>query len=78
MTFDGYGTLHISAPDDPTYANPIRITGNPSPVPTVKEAAVGALQKGGADALADIVLHPSVPAGEVRIGLRGLGKASML
>jgi len=78
VTFNGYGTLHISAPDDPTYANPIRITGNPSPVPTVKETSVDALQKGGADALADMVLHPSVPAGEVRIGLRGLGKASML
>jgi hypothetical protein len=78
VTFNGYGTLHISAPDDPTYANPIRITGNPSPVPTVKEVSEATLQKGGADALADIVLHPSVPAGEVRIGLRGLGKASML
>ena len=78
VTFNGYGTLHISAPDDPTYANPIRITGNPSPVPTVREASVDTLQKGGADALSDIVLHPSVPAGEVRIGLRGLGKASML
>lgn len=78
VTFNGYGTLHISAPDGPTYANPIRITGNPSPVPTVKEVSEDALQKGGADTLADIVLHPSVPAGEVHIGLRGLGKASML
>lgn len=78
VRFTGYGTLHLSAPDVGDYANPVRISGNPSPVPAVKTVQPGTLEQGGADALADIVLHPDVPAGEIHIGLRGLGKASML
>jgi len=78
VTFNEYGTLHLSAPDTADYANPIQISGRDSPVPAVKEVSADALLQGGADALADIVLHPSVPSGEVHIGLRGLGKASML
>jgi len=78
VTFDGYGTLHLAAPDAANYANPLRISGNGSPVPSVREISASALAQGGAEALADIVLHPTVPAGEVHIGLRGLGKVSTL
>ena len=79
VDFDGYGTLHLAAPDtDDGYANPIRISGNPSPVPSVREVTPSELLQGGEDAVADILLHPSVPSGEVHIGLRGLGKASMI
>lgn len=75
INFSGYGTLHISAQDALGYTNPISISGNGSPIPTVKEIPASALIEGGADALAEAVLHPSVPSGEVHIGLRGLGKA---
>lgn len=78
VTFEGYGTLHIAAPSTPTYSNPLRISGLESPVPVVQERQDQAIEAGGADALADILLHPAVPAGEVRIGLRGADKAAML
>ena len=78
VDFSGYGTLHLAAPDTADYANPVRIAGNQSPVPTIPEVPPSALLEGGADAVADILLHPDVPSGEVHIGLRGLGKASML
>ena len=75
VTFSGYGTLHLSAPNTLDYVNPLRISGNGSPVPSVREIPASALVSGGADALAEVVLHPPVPSGEVHIGLRGLGKA---
>lgn len=78
VTFGGYGTLHIAAPSNPTYSNPLRISGLENPVPVVQERQDQAIEAGGADALADILLHPAVPAGEVRIGLRGADKAAML
>ena len=78
VTFADYGTLHLAAPDTDDYANPVRISGDESPVPAVREVQPGTLEQGGADALAAIVLHPAVPAGEVHIGIRGLGKATAL
>lgn len=74
-TFDGYGTLHLAAPSTAEYSNPVEISGEESPVPVVTEVSDDVLEAGGADALAELVLHPSVPSGEVTIGLRGLGKA---
>jgi hypothetical protein len=78
VTFADYGTLHLAAPDVGGYANPLRISGNESPVPTVRGVTKSALEQGGADALADAIRNPATPAGEIHIGLRGLGKASML
>lgn len=73
-TFDGYGTLHLAAPSTAEYSNPVEISGEESPVPVVTEVSDGVLEAGGADALAELVLHPSVPSGKVTIGLRGIGK----
>lgn len=75
--FNGYGTLHLAAPDAVlnAYNNPIRISGCEMPVPEVHDISDDVLKKGGADALSDIILHPPVPSGSVRIGLRGLNKA---
>lgn len=76
VTFDGYGTLHLAAPDVPmVYSNPIRITGTERPIPVISETQEATITTGGADALAELVLHPPTPAGEVRIGIRGLNKA---
>ena len=78
VTFDGYGTLHLAAPNLPTYTNPLRISGQESPVPVVREYQDKVVEAGGTDALADIILHPVVPSGEVHIGLRGASKISLL
>jgi len=74
-TFDGYGTLHLAAPDATGYKNPLQISGEAAPVPAVNETSDDALASGGTEGLAELVLHPTVPQGEVRIGLRGLLKA---
>jgi len=76
--FSGYGTLHLAARSTADYANPLRISGAENPVPTVRGVSKDALEQGGADALADAILNPATPAGEIHIGLRGLRKASML
>lgn len=78
IRFDGYGTLHLSAPDTLDYANPIRISGRDNPVPTVQGISPAAVKAGGDEAVAEAIMHPSTPAGEVHIGLRGFGKVSML
>ena len=78
VTFQNYGTLHLAAPDQTSYTNPLRVSGQPNPVPVVHEFPDSALAAGGADALANLILHPNVPAGEVRLGLRGANKASLL
>ena len=81
VSFNGYGTLHLeeaNADLGPASANPIRISGNANPVPSVREVADGALATGGAELLAEIVMHPLVPSGEVTIGLRGSRKAASL
>lgn len=78
ITFDGYGTLHLAAPNVNGYANPLRISGLQSPVPSVRERTDAELEAGGAEALAEIVLHPAVPPGEVHIELRGSDKATLL
>lgn len=78
VTFDGYGTLHLAAPSLPTYSNPLRISGNESPVPVVRQVQESVLLEGGAEALEDLVLRPAVPSGEVHIGIRGINKASLL
>ena len=78
VEFNGYGTLHLAAPNLTTYANPITISGLENPVPVVHEHTDKTLSDGGADALAELVLSPTVPAGEVHIGLRGANKISLL
>lgn len=78
VTFAGYGTLHLAAPNGLNYANPLRISGNESPVPFLRGVSKDVLGQGGADALAEAVLNPATPAGEIHIGLRGAGKISML
>ena len=76
---DSCGTLHLTAPNtDDGYSNPLRISGRQSPVPVVREHADDELEAGGAEALAEIVLHPTVPSGEVHIELRGSDKATLL
>ena len=72
------GTLHLAAPSTADYSNPLRISGRQSPVPVVREHADDELEAGGAEALAEIVLHPAVPPGEVHIELRGYDKATLL
>lgn len=76
VKFDGYGTLHLAAPSTADYSNPLVVSGEADPVPVVSEVSDEVLEAGGADALAELVLHPAVPSGVVTIGLRGLGKAS--
>ncbi len=76
VSFRGYGTLHIAAPSTADYSNPLTVSGEASPVPVVAEVPDTVLEAGGTDALAELVLHPTVPAGTVVIGLRGLGKAN--
>jgi len=82
VEFDGgNGTLYLAEANydvTPRYANPIRISGNPNPVPSVSTTPEDALAAGGAEALADLVLRPAVPSGEVTIGLRGSRKAVSL
>lgn len=80
VSFAGYGTLHLAEADAAVsgFLNPVRISGLASPVPSVKEIPGDVLAAGGMDALAQLVLHPAVPSGEVHIGLRGLGKAVSL
>ena len=78
VTFKNYGTLHLAAPNVEGYTNPIRISGQENPVPVVHEYKDAVIEAGGADALAEIMLHPAVPAGEVHIGLRGASKVSLL
>ena len=75
VSFDGYGTLHISAPSTADYTNPLHVSGNERPIPVVSQVPDSTLVAGGADALADLILRPAVPGGEVRIGFRGLTKA---
>ena len=75
VSFDGYGTLHIAAPSTADYTNPLHVSGDERPIPVVSQVPDSALVEGGADALADLILRPTVPGGEVRIGFRGLTKA---
>lgn len=76
-TFDGYGTLHLLAPDAtmPAYANPLRISGGPGIVPQIRTMTTDELAAGGSDALGELILHPATAAGEVHLSLRGLQKA---
>lgn len=74
-TFVSYGTLHLAAPSCTVYSNPIRISGVELPVPSVRAIPEDTLAQGGPEALAELVLHPDVPSGEIRIGIRGLEKA---
>ena len=74
-SFGGYGSLHLLAPDLANYSNPLLISGGAGVIPNVMPVTQGELAEGGSDTLADIVLHPSVPSGEVRISIRGLNKA---
>lgn len=74
-SFDGYGSLHLLAPDAANYSNPLRISNGDGIVPNVRTMTQDELAEGGSEALADLVLHPAVPAGEVRLSLRGLKKA---
>ena len=78
VTFENYGTLHLAAPNVEGYTNPIRISGQENPVPAVHEYKDQVIEAGGAEAVANIILHPEVPSGEVRIGLRGANKVSIL
>lgn len=78
VTFSNYGTLHLLALDTVDYANPIRIFGKDNIVPTIQGISRSAIKEGGSEALADALVNPDTPAGEIHIGLRGLGKASML
>lgn len=71
----GYGTLHLAAPNTTTYNNPVTISGNPAPAPVVKALSRDALAAGKTEALAESLMQPFVPSGEVRIGVRGLMKA---
>lgn len=74
-TFDGYGTLHLLAPDTVNYSNPLHISGGHGVIPNVRTMTSAELSEGGADALADLVLRPATAAGEVHLSLRGLNKA---
>lgn len=74
-TFDGYGTLHLLAPDTVNYSNPLRISGGPGIVPQVRTMTPDELAAGGSDALGELILHPATAAGEVHLSLRGLQKA---
>ena len=77
VSFRGYGTLHLAAPDAdlPKYSNPVIIFGDSSPVTLSGRVTKDMLDRGGADAVADAVLHPASPGGAVHIGIRGLRKA---
>lgn len=75
VDFEEYGTLHLNAPSVPGYSNPLHISGVTSPIPVIQPIAPDLLEKGGADALAELILHPSEPCGEVKISIRGIDKA---
>lgn len=78
VSFQDYGTLHLAAPSTTTYTNPLRIYGTESPIPTIREHSTKELTAGGAEALAEIILKPESPVGEIHIGIRGANKISIL